>query len=153
MSHVSAFNGSSGNITTASLPSGNLGVTGTITASDAITATSGGVTATAGGITATAGNITATAGDVVIGTAGKTLKVKTGSNAKAGTGTSNGTTGVVISTTAVTANSLIFIGYNAPAGTPAPVYVSAVSPGTSFTTKSSASDTSVFSWLIVEPAP
>ncbi len=111
-----------------------------------------GLTVTTGGATVTAGDVTATNGNVIIGTAGKGLQVKTGSNAKAGTGTANGTSAVTISTTAVTANSLIFLGYNGPAGTPAPVYVSAVTPGTSFAVKSSASDTSVFAWMIVEPA-
>lgn len=90
--------------------------------------------------------------DLSISTAGKTLKVKTGSNAKAGTLTANGTTAVTVSTTAVTANSLIFIGYNTPAGTPGAAYVSAVTPGTSFQVKSVASDTSTLAWFIIEPA-
>lgn len=152
MSHVSSFNGSSGQITSASLPSGNLGVTGTITSSGAITATAGGVTATAGGVTATAGDITATNGNVIIGTAGKTLEIKTGTNAKAGTATANGTTAVTVNTTAVTANSLIFLGGNTPAGTPSAPYVFAVTPGTSFQFKAAASDTSTIAWMIVEPA-
>jgi len=143
------------------LVAGTLGVTGATTlsstlASGALTVTGAAsttTTVTAGtAITATLGDITATNGNIVAGTAGKGLQVKTGSNAKAGTGVSNGTSAVTISTTAVTANSLIFIGYNTPAGTPAPVYVSAVTPGTSFQTKSSASDTSTFAWMIVEPA-
>lgn len=94
----------------------------------------------------------ASLGDVSVSTAGKTLKIKTGSNAKAGTLTANGTTAVTVSTTAVTANSLIFIGCNTPAGTPGAAYVSAVTPGTSFQVKSVASDTSTLAWFIVEPA-
>lgn len=196
MSHVSSFNGLTGNVTSDDLAVGavtvatagtsaistdvtadtqkrlNIGGDGkmtwgsgsatgdttlyrsaadTLKTDDAFVAGAG-VTVTTGGVTATAGDITATNGNLVAGTAGKGLQVKTGSNAKAGTGTSNGTNAVTISTTAVTANSLIFIGYNTPAGTPAPVYVSAVTPGTSFQTKSSASDTSTFAWMIVEPA-
>lgn len=99
------------------------------------------------------GDVSLTTGDVVIKTAGKGLKVKTGTNATAGTWTINGTTGVVIPTTAVTANSLIFLGGNTPAGTPSAPYVSAVSAGVSFTAKAAASDTGTGAWLIVNPAP
>lgn len=138
-------------VVTGTAATGALTVTGAASATTTVTAGTG-LVATTGGVTATAGDVTATNGHVIIGTAGKGLQVKTGSNAKAGTGVANGTTAVVISTTAVTANSLIFLGYNTPAGTPAPVYVSAVTPGTSFSVKSSASDTSTFAWMIVEPA-
>jgi hypothetical protein len=89
--------------------------------------------------------------DIVIGLAGKGLSVKGGTNAKVGTATLNGTTAVTVSTTAVTANSRIFLTILTPAGTPATPYVSAVTAGTSFQIKSTgASDTSVVSWFIVE---
>lgn len=90
--------------------------------------------------------------DVSVATAGKTIKVKQGTNAKCGTATLNGTSEVVVSTTAVTANSIILLGGNTPAGTPAAAYVSAVTPGTSFGVKSAASNTSVIGWWIIEPA-
>jgi len=94
------------------------------------------------------------AGNLIVSTAGKGLQVKEGSNAKMGTATLNGTTAVVVSTTAVTANSRIFLTILTPGGTVASPYVSAVSAGTSFSVKSTgASDTSVVSWLIVEPSP
>jgi hypothetical protein len=99
-----------------------------------------------------AGDIQSTAGNVICGTAGKGLQVTSGTNAKAGSVTLNGSTGVVVSTTAVTANSLILLGGNGPAGTPSPAYVSAVTVGTSFTVKATASDTSVLKWMIVEVA-
>lgn len=97
-----------------------------------------------------AGDIQSTAGNIIAGTAGKGFQVKTGSNAKAGTLTLNGTTAVTVSTTAVTANSMIILGGNTPAGTPASAYVFAVTAGTSFQVKGAASDTSVLGWMIVE---
>lgn len=90
--------------------------------------------------------------DIVIGLAGKTLKVKEGTNAKMGTATLNGTTAVTISTTAVTSTSRIFLGFVTPAGTPGAPYVSAKTVGTSFQVKSVAGDTSSIAWWIVEAA-
>ena len=91
--------------------------------------------------------------DLVVGLAGKGLKVKEGANAKMGTLTLNGTTAVTVATTAVTATSRIFLTVQAPGGTPAGVaYVSARTAGTSFSVKGIAGDTSTVAWLIVEPA-
>ncbi|MER6382100.1 glycosyl hydrolase family 28-related protein [Streptomyces sp. NPDC001118] len=91
--------------------------------------------------------------DIVIGLAGKGLFVKEGTNAKMGTAVLNGTTAVTVSTTAVTANSRIFLSIQTPGGTPASPYVSARTAGTSFQIKSTgASDTSTVAWHIVEPA-
>lgn len=59
----------------------------------------------------------------------------------------------VVTTSAVTASSNIFLTTNVPGGTPGWLQVSARSAGTSFTILSSAgADTSTVSWLIVEPA-
>lgn len=93
-------------------------------------------------------------GDVIAGTAGKGLKVKEGTNARMGVATLVGGT-VVISTTAVTANSRILLTSQAPnAGTPGFLRISARTAGTSFTILSSnAADTSTVAWMIVEPAP
>jgi hypothetical protein len=67
-----------------------------------------------------------------------------------GTAYLNGTTGVVVNTTAVTSNSFFFFGYNNTSGTIGTPYVSARTPGTSFTIKStSSSDTSNISWLFI----
>ncbi|MFI6491228.1 glycosyl hydrolase family 28-related protein [Streptomyces sp. NPDC050564] len=92
--------------------------------------------------------------DVIIGLAGKGLRVKEGTNAKMGTATLNGTTAVVISTTAVTATSRIFLTIQTPnAGTAASPYVSARTAGTSFSVKSTAAgDASTVAWMIIEPA-
>lgn len=90
-------------------------------------------------------------GDVGINTAGKGLQVKEGSNAKMGLATLTAGS-VVVSTTAVTANSRIFITEQATGGTPGFVRVSARTAGTSFTiTSSSGTDTSTVAWMIVEP--
>lgn len=55
------------------------------------------------------GNIKATSGDVIIDTAGKGLKVKTGTNAKMGTAVFSNTQTVTVNTTAALASSLIFV--------------------------------------------
>jgi hypothetical protein len=124
--------------------SGNVSASGTVTGGT-------GVIATTGGVTATAGDITATNGNVIVSTAGKGLNVKTGSNARIGTLTLTGATPVVVSTTAVTADSAIFLTVKTPGGTPAFYWVSARSAGTSFSVTGTAGDTSVLNWFIVEP--
>ena len=100
-----------------------------------------------------AGQIGTADSDIIIGLAGKGLRVKEGSNAKMGTATLNGTTAVTVSTTAVTATSRILLTINTPGGTPASPYVFTRTAGTSFQIKSTgASDTSVVAWVILEPA-
>lgn len=99
------------------------------------------------------GDVTVTSGNVLINTAGKGLRVKEGSNATMGTLTLNGTSEVTVSTTAVTANSRIFLTSNTVGGTPLGVaYVSSRVANTSFGVKGAATDTSVVAWMIVEPA-
>lgn len=97
-------------------------------------------------------NIGTTNSDISINLAGKSLKVASGTNAKAGTVTANGTTAVTISTTAITANSVVVFGLKTAAGTAATQapYMSAVTAGTSFQIKSSAGDTSVYNWIILD---
>lgn len=99
-----------------------------------------------------AASVLATDDDFAINVAGKGLRVKEGANAKMGTLTANGATGVVVSTTAVTANSRVFLSITASAGTPAMVWVSARTAGTSFTVTSVAGNTSTVAWMLVEPA-
>jgi hypothetical protein len=112
------------------------------------------VTASGGiGSGAVSGDVTVTGGNVVIATAGKGLQIEEGSNATMGTLTLNGATPVTVDTTAVTATSRIFLTHNAVSGTPAFVWVSARSGGTSFTVTGTALDTSAVAWLIVNPAP
>lgn len=94
----------------------------------------------------------ATDDDFLINLAGKGLRVKEGTNAKMGIATLSAGT-VVVSTTAVTANSRIFLDNQTLGGTAGFLRVSARSAGTSFTILSSSNtDTSVIAWMLVEPA-
>lgn len=88
--------------------------------------------------------------DIVANLAGKTLKVKSGTNAKAGTATLSGGT-VTVSTTAVTANSIVAVSTKTVGGTPGALFVNAITAGTSFVIKStSGTDTSVVNWIIID---
>ncbi|MDT0608864.1 right-handed parallel beta-helix repeat-containing protein [Streptomyces lancefieldiae] len=91
-------------------------------------------------------------GDLVALTAGRGLNIAEGTNARMGTATLAAGTRVV-TTTAVTDGSRIFLTCQTPAGTPGWLRVSARTAGTSFTiTSSSTTDTSTVAWLIVQPA-
>jgi hypothetical protein len=91
-------------------------------------------------------------GAVTQNVAGFGLHVVEGSNAKMGTATLAAGT-VTVATTAVTANSRVFLTNQSAGGTPGFLRVSARTAGTSFAvTSSSGSDTSTFAWLLVEPA-
>jgi hypothetical protein len=81
-------------------------------------------------------------------TAGNKINIATGSNASIGSGTfSSGT--ATISTTAVTANSRIFIQYTSCTSCGS-TYISAKTAGTSFVvTSTNGSDTSTFDWWII----
>lgn len=122
-----------------------LAATGTITAGTGLVATTGGVTATAGDITATNGNI-------IANTAGKGLRIKSGSNARIGSSTlSSGT--VVVSNTSITTNTKIFLTVRTlgTVSVPKAVAVTAISANTSFTiTSADNTDTSVIDWMLVE---
>lgn len=97
--------------------------------------------------------ILTTDNDLAIGVAGKGLQVKEGANAKQGvTGAMTAGT-ITVSTTAVTANSRIFLTAQNTGGTPGALRVSARVAGTSFTiTSTSGTDTSTVAWFITEPA-
>lgn len=110
--------------------------------------TSGGIS----GEVSADGDLTVTDGDVVIDSAGGGLRVKEGSNATMGTLALNGATPVVVATSAVKANSRIFLTHNTPGGTPAFAWVSARSAGVSFSVTGTALDTSTVAWLIINPA-
>lgn len=136
----------------------------TVTAGTDVTATAGNITATTGsvsagttvtggtGVTATTGAITATNGNIVLGTAGNKINIATGANASAGTSAAMTAGAVTVATTAVTASSLIFA-IPATLGTvtdPQAVYVSAITPNTSFTlTSADATDTSTWNWFLI----
>lgn len=97
-------------------------------------------------------NVSVVAGNLAVSTAGKGLQIKEGSNAKMGVATLVAGT-VTVNTTAVTANSRIFLTHQNNSGTPGFVSVTAKTASTSFTiTSASATDTSDIAWIIVEPA-
>ncbi len=117
---------------------GNTAVTGSLTASTTLTASSGA--------------ITATNGNLVLGTAGNKLSIATGSNASIGTSVAMTAGSVTISTTAVTASSKIFLTANTAGGTPGELNAPTASivAGTSFVINSSSgTDTSTVNWLII----
>lgn len=93
-----------------------------------------------------------TATDIKVGTVGKGLYVKEGTNATMGASVLVAGT-VTVSTTKVTANSRIMLSNNANGGTVGVPYISARTAATSFViTSTNAADTSTIAWLIVEPA-
>jgi len=135
----------SGSTVTLSLPAA-------ITTPGSLTTTT---TLTAGtSITATLGNITATNGNLVLSTAGNKLLIAATSSAtcSAGTFALGGTATTVVSNSAVTANSLIYLTTQA-LGTvtvASTLAVTARLPGVSFTvTSSQSTDTSTIAYLII----
>lgn len=87
-------------------------------------------------------------GHLSLVTAGNKIKIATGSNASAGTGTFSGGT-VTISTTAVTASSLIFIQHTSCTNCGV-AYIGTVTAATSFVVNSNnASDASTFNWWLI----
>jgi hypothetical protein len=97
--------------------------------------------------------ILTTDNDLAVHTAGKGLRVAEGSNAKMGVTAALTAGTIVVSTTAVTASSRIFLTAQTTGGTPGALRVSARTAGTSFTiTSTSGTDTSTVAWLIMEPA-
>lgn len=138
----------------------------TITAGTGIVATTGNIVASTGNITTTAGSITsattltatlgaitATNGNLVLGTAGNKLSIATGSNASVGTTAAlSGTPGTItVSTTAVTASSIILISRNTPGGTLGNLSVpsASISAGVHFIINSDANETSTVNWMII----
>lgn len=98
-------------------------------------------------------NNLATDDNLILATAGRSLRIKEGANACMGRATLVGGT-VTVNTTAVSANSEVFLTCQTPGGTPGFLRVSARVAGTSFTIlSSSGTDTSVVAWMIVEPSP
>jgi hypothetical protein len=96
-----------------------------------------------------AGDVTAT-GNIVSSTAGKGLQIKSGSNARIGTGTFvAGSVGVL--NTSITANTAIFLTTVIPGGTVGVPFVASKTIGTGFSVNStSALDTSTFDYLLIE---
>lgn len=75
--------------------------------------------------------------------------IESGSFATKGTVVANGSTAVVVNTSAITKESVVSFGLNTVGGTPAGApFLSAVTPGTSFSVKAVAGDTSTYNWEI-----
>jgi hypothetical protein len=112
-----------------------------------------GLAADAGHVHPTTGLATLAGNNIFAGTAefDSTIKIPEGSNKRMGTATLNGITAVTVTTSAVTANSRIFLTIQAPAGTPGSPYVNSISAGSNFTVKSTgSSDTSTVGWVIID---
>ena len=100
---------------------------------------------------------TSTSG-IAISNVGSGLLIKEGTNARMGRATLVAVllspSVVTVSNTTVTANTEIFLCSNVPSGGPGILSVTARTAGVSFTISSSAlGDTSVVSWLLIEPSP
>jgi hypothetical protein len=113
-----------------------------------------GVVATTGNITATAGNLVTLNGNLVLTTPGNKILIAAGGGGAASVGVSNamalGTTTVL--TSAVTANSIIFLTTNTPGGMVGTLSApsGSITPGVSFVINSaSALDTSTVNWIII----
>lgn len=120
---------------------GNTSVTGTLI--------------TSAGITATTGNLTATNGNLALNHAGNKLVIHASTDASDSVGTSAALDGaspsqLVVSTTAVTSSSKIFLSYATAGGTEGSLSVGTIVNGVSFQIKSSANgDTSTVNYLII----
>lgn len=94
-------------------------------------------------------------GNIELPTAGNGINIKEGTNAKMGVATLSAGT-VTVNTTAVTANSRVFLTIQSlgTVSVPQAIAVTARTGGTSFTiTSEDNTDTSVIAWIIFEPAP
>jgi len=109
-------------------------------------------TVTFGSSITTTGNATLNSGDAIINTAGKTLKIKQGSNACAGTGVTLVGGTATVTTSAVATGDIIHLNCTAAGGTQGIVRTS-ISNGASFTiTSSNGADTSTYSWDFIKAA-
>jgi hypothetical protein len=98
-----------------------------------------------------ANNLTLTGADFDIGTAGRGLQIKEGSNARMGQATLVAGT-VTVTNNTVTGSTRIFLSRMSAGGTLGQLSISAVTVGTNFTIISSnAGDTSTVNWLLIEP--
>jgi len=89
-------------------------------------------------------------GNIALLSAGNKIKIATGSNASVGTSGAMTSGTITINTTAVTANSIIFLTHANSSGTLGELSVGTITAGTSFViNSSSSSDTSTVNWIII----
>lgn len=113
-----------------------------------ITSVSGAISADS--VTATNGDITADNGNLALSSAGNKIEIATGTNASVGVSSALVAGTITVNTSAVTANSLIFLTAKTPGGTQGELSVGTITPGTSFVINSSSNtDTSTVQWWIV----
>jgi hypothetical protein len=132
---------------------GNTAVTGSLTASTSLTATSGNITATLGNFVATNGNLT-------LNTLGNYIGIKHGTTGMCGTCTLSSGTVQVNNTNIATGDFIFFTNTNTNSSTALGNYtytisnaasftVTAVEPGTPASTQTG--DTSILAYLIIRP--
>lgn len=94
------------------------------------------------------GTVTVT-GNINLAATGNRIQYKTGTTC--GTFTANGATSVVVNTTAASDTMIVVMSLKTVGGTPAGApYIFARTPGTSFSVRAAAGDTSVYNWAIIE---
>lgn len=103
-------------------------------------------------------NTSTSVSGVAISNVGSGLLIKEGTNARMGRATLTpvllSPSVVTVSNNTVTASTEIFLCSNVPSGGPGVLSVTARTAGVSFTISSSAiGDTSIVSWLLIEPSP
>ena len=97
------------------------------------------------------GEFGVTTGSITTETIGKTIGIKSGTNALSGTFTANGVTPVAIATTAWDANCVAIITLKTIGGTvTSQPFVSSVTAGTGFSVTSAAGDTSTYNWVALK---
>lgn len=89
-------------------------------------------------------------GDVTLGALKRLSTVIAGKDISAGTFTANGTSAVTVANTAVTANSIIIPTLKTVGGTVGALpAIKTITAGTGFTVAATASDTSVYNYIII----
>ena len=123
---------------------GNTAVTGSLTASTGLVATTGGVTATAGNLVATAGNLN------LNGAASKiNINVATSTSASAGFVTLAGAATTTLTSSSITANSIILFSLNTLGTVSSSAITYTTTGGSATITPASSTDTSVYGYLII----
>lgn len=97
--------------------------------------------------------LTVLVGNLIVNTAGKTVKIKQGSNACSGTGVTLSSGTATVNTTAVATGDTVLITKTANGGTTTTgMPAVSISNGVSFTITGSSLDTSTYSWIIIKPS-
>lgn len=130
---------------------GSIASTSTITAATGLTVTSGGATVTAGDITATAGNLIATVGNLDLNGAASKININVATGASASAGVTAAMTGgaVTVTSSAVTANSIIMYARKTLGTAMGNVSITAQAGGSFTLTSDEGTETSTFNWWLI----